>query len=312
MGQILRFFRRVFYILRRDRADADLAEEIAFHQAMLQQRGEGLRAMGNTAISREDARAVWIWPWLESMLQDLAYAGRGFRRQPVFTAVAVLALACAIGLNTSLFTVFNAIALRPWSVPDPGRVVRVYNVVKNPSRGFDNIGGFSYGHYRYLAEHSKSMSGLFMERGEGGLRLEKAKVRIETVSDSYFRVLGIGMQQGRGFLSGEDNVEAPQAVAVLSSTTWQNRLAATPASWAAWSTWKKFRLRWWASLPPISVALLRNGPIYGFRWLLCNCSCRTIRWLATLSGRRISAAPMWPAAWRLAFRAPKRAANYPC
>ena len=141
----------------------------------------------------------------------------------------MLALSFAIGLNTSLFTVFNAIALRPWSVPEPGRVVRIYQVVKNPPRGFDNINGFSYGLFRYLAEHSKSMSGLFMERGEGGMHLENGKARIETVSDSYFRVLGIGMHEGRGFLPGEDNADTPQAVAVLSYTTWQNRFGGDPA-----------------------------------------------------------------------------------
>ncbi len=221
--------RRLWYILRRDRADAELAEEMEFHQAMLrQQLGDARQAMGNTAISREDARAVWIWPWMESIGQDLAYAGRGFLRQPGFTLVAVLALACAIGLNTSLFTVFNAIALRPWSVPDPGRVVRAFTIVKNPPRGLDNINGFSYGEYRYLAEHSKSMAGLFTERGDSGLHLERAKARVETVSDSYFRVLEVGMQQGRGFLAGEDNMGAPQAVAVLSYTAWQNRFGGDP------------------------------------------------------------------------------------
>jgi len=227
---MLRLFRRIWYLLHRNRADAELAEEMEFHQAMLQQQhGDARRAMGNTAISREDARAVWVWPWLESIAQDLAYAARGFLRQPGFTLVAVLALACAIGLNTSLFTVFNAIALRPWLVPEPGRVVRVFTVVKNPPRGFDNINGFSYGHFRYLSENSKSMAGLFMERGEGGLHLEKAKARVEYVSDNYFRVLGIGMQQGRGFLAGEDNVAAPEAVAVLSYTAWQNRFGGDPS-----------------------------------------------------------------------------------
>lgn len=102
-----KLLRRLWYMLRRDRADAELAKEMEFHRAMLRRQSpEHLHLMGNMAISREDARAVWIWPWLESIVQDLAYAARGFVRQPGFTLVAVVALACAIGLNTSLFTVF--------------------------------------------------------------------------------------------------------------------------------------------------------------------------------------------------------------
>ena len=225
----MKLFRRLQYILRRNRADSELAEEMEFHEAMLAAEGaDARRAMGNNTISREDARAVWLAPWIESLGQDIQYALRGFARQPGFTLVAVLALSFAIGMNTSLFTVFNAVALRPWSVPDPGRVVRLYAVVKHPPQGMDNINGFGYAQYRYLAGHTRSMSGLLIERGEGGLRLENRKARIETVSDSYFRVLGIGMYQGRGFLPGEDDAANPKAVAVLSFTTWQNRFGGDP------------------------------------------------------------------------------------
>jgi hypothetical protein len=70
----------------------------------------------NTTLAREDARAVWIWPWLESVTQDARYAVRNLRAQPGFAAIAILTLGCAIGLNTRLFTVFNAIGLRPWPV----------------------------------------------------------------------------------------------------------------------------------------------------------------------------------------------------
>src|SRR5947209_7329808 len=82
-------------------------------------RAAAARALGNLTLARENSRAVWLLPWIESLWQDLAYGVRGLRRQPGFTLVAVAALAVAIGLNASLFTVFNAIALRPWPVKDP-------------------------------------------------------------------------------------------------------------------------------------------------------------------------------------------------
>ena len=57
-------------------------------------------------LAREDARAEWIWPWLDSVRQDTRIAVRGLLRQPGFTLLSVIVLGVAIGLNTSLFTVF--------------------------------------------------------------------------------------------------------------------------------------------------------------------------------------------------------------
>jgi len=237
---VQKFIRRLNYWFRRSKLDADMAEELEFHQAMVQRDLEqsglgadrafhaGRLAMGNATLAREDSRAVWIWPWLQSVWQDLDYAARSFRRQPRFALVAIVALALAIGLNTSLFTVFNAIALRPWPVKEPGRVVKVFSVIKNPAKGFDNVGGFSLGECRYFAEHSKSMTGFFATRGEGGIHMDSAKVRVEYVSGSYFRVLGVEMESGRGFLPEEDRADRPVAVAVLSHTAWQNRFGGDP------------------------------------------------------------------------------------
>src|SRR5207302_8277358 len=94
---------------------------------------------------REESRAVWIWPWLESVGQDVRYAIRNLRRQPGFTLVALLALGSGIGVNTSLFTVFNALALRPWPVKDSSRVVNVFRKESVSAKGAAraDIAGFS-------------------------------------------------------------------------------------------------------------------------------------------------------------------------
>src|SRR5882672_2961030 len=154
---MLRLLNRLRYWLRHRRMEADLAEELEFHRNMKQREFEeaglpGLeastasrRALGNVMLAREDARAVWIWPSLESIWQDLAYGIRNFRRQPGFTAVALLTLASAIGLNTSLFTVFNAVAFRSWPVKDASRVVNVHSVLYAPQGA--GTGGFSLAEY---------------------------------------------------------------------------------------------------------------------------------------------------------------------
>jgi hypothetical protein len=104
------FLRRIQYWCRARTIEADLAEELEIHRAMTQERLErdGLpapdaiyasrRALGNLTLAREDARAVWIWPSLEHVRQDVRYGARLLRKQPAFTATAILTLAsCAEG-----------------------------------------------------------------------------------------------------------------------------------------------------------------------------------------------------------------------
>ena len=135
-----KWLRRLRYLTHQRRVEAELAEELEFHRAQKQQRLEeagvlsaeaadsARRALGNVTLSREDARGVWIAPWLQGFTQDLAYAFRAMARQPGFSLVAIGTLAAAIGLNTTLLTIYSAFALRPWpAVPDADRVVTIYN-----------------------------------------------------------------------------------------------------------------------------------------------------------------------------------------
>src|SRR5260221_410037 len=110
--------RRLHYFLTQRRRDAELAEEMAFHAER-----SGRRAFGNTTLAREDARAVWIAPWLESVWQDIAYAIRNLRRNPGFGAVVNGVLGAIIGVHATLATVIAGVMLRPWpAVRDASRV----------------------------------------------------------------------------------------------------------------------------------------------------------------------------------------------
>src|SRR5229473_4649702 len=100
---MLKLLRRVWNWLHHEKFAAELAEELEFHSDMKRRElGDDephavAQAMGNQTLMREEARAVWIWPWLESIWQDLSYGIRSLRREPGFTLVAVGALASAIG-----------------------------------------------------------------------------------------------------------------------------------------------------------------------------------------------------------------------
>ncbi|MGH6691165.1 MAG: ABC transporter permease, partial [Gammaproteobacteria bacterium] len=237
-----RLLRRLWGIIRFRRVDDELAEELQFHREMKAQELErdGLSAgearlaahaaLGNLTRSREEARAVWIWPWLESVWQDITYAVRSLRRQPGFTLVAIVALGVAIGLNTSVFTVFAGLALRPMTgLTEPSRVVTVTQastVVRGGGGERVRSIGLSYPEFRFLDEGARTVNGLVAHRALS-LNLESEQVGRSTpaygVTGDYFDVLGVRMEHGRGFLASEDRRESPARVAVLSHQLWRTR-----------------------------------------------------------------------------------------
>jgi predicted permease len=167
--------------------------------------------------------------WIEGFWRDVKYGVRTLLRQPGFTALALLALVLGIGLNTSLFTAFNAFALRPWPVRDPARVVNLYSAA--PGKASDAIGGFTTAEYRAFAEHSRTMSGVFLMI-HNRVRLDDqpdgSRTMCHYVSGNYFQLLGVDMALGRGFVADEDRFGAPRPVAVLAYSTWTNRYASDP------------------------------------------------------------------------------------
>src|SRR5580692_9971724 len=111
------------YFSRRKR-ERELEEELRAHRDMAEDefRQSGIaeqdarfaaqRALGNVTGALEQSREVWTLVWLESLIQDLRYALRGFLRAPAFAATVVGTIGLALGLNTALFTLFNAYVLR--------------------------------------------------------------------------------------------------------------------------------------------------------------------------------------------------------
>ena len=234
---MLKIARKIIHIVGYRRADRDLVDELEFHRALTQQHLEGSgvppldaacasrRALGNTTLAREDARAVWIWPWLESIWQDIVYALRSLRREPAFTLVALVALGGAIGLNTSLFTTFSAFMWRPWPVKDPDRIV---TLVDQNTRAT-----FSLAERDHFARYSRTLSGFIATRCLDGLsegctlKLDDGDVSVDFVTPNYFQVLGIGMSRGAGF-SDQVKSAAAEPIAILSDRAWRARFGSAP------------------------------------------------------------------------------------
>ena len=105
----MRLWKKARMWWRRKRFEVDLEEEIRTHREM-----SGEAAFGSVALVLEESREVWGLAWLESWKQDVRYALRRVRRSPGFALGVIGAIGLGIGLNTTMFMVFNAYALRPY------------------------------------------------------------------------------------------------------------------------------------------------------------------------------------------------------
>jgi predicted permease len=220
------FFRRVNYLFRRERIERELQEELAFHRAQLDastSADSGVRrAMGNTTLAQEDARAVWIWPWLQSVQQDVTYAGRIVRRNPAFGAAVVLVMALGIGTTTAVFTLLDALVLRSLPVERPSRLV----YFDNPS--------FSYPIFQEVRARSGDIfSGVFawnLETLNVQWSTELESLEVLTASGEFYSTLGVNAIVGRTFNAADDRIGGgPDGrVTVISHAAWQRRFGGDP------------------------------------------------------------------------------------
>ena len=162
---------------------------------------------------------------MTKIVQDLKYGFRMLRKSPGFTMVAVLVLALGIGANTALFSVVNAVLLKPLPFRDPARLVHVWHVP--PPKSFPGITRFSVSAANYLdwKQQNSVFSDMAIFSGEsmnltGGDKPEF--VQAAAVSSSYFSVLGADPLLGRAFLPGEDTAGKNHEV-VLTYALWQSR-----------------------------------------------------------------------------------------
>jgi predicted permease len=225
MGKLLR---RVAYLFRQRRLEAELAEEIEFHREMKQREleAEGMspaeahvrsrQAVGSSLLARESARAVWVSRWIDEVLQDLRYGWRGLRRTPGFTFVAVLMLALGIGANTAIFSVVNALLLRPMPVIEPDRLIRI-------SRGEEAV--LSLPVYREVSSGTQALRAVAATLSmESDLEVDGDShfAAAEFVTANYADVLGVSVSFGRWFVGNRE------PAAVISDAVWERQFARTP------------------------------------------------------------------------------------
>ena len=137
-----RFFRRWLSFFRTTPIEDELSREMTSHLALLeaehQRRGltpeqarlAARRAMGSVALAKDLHRDARSFAWLEDLRRDLRQAARTLRRSPGFTVIAVFSLGLGIGVNTTFFTILNAIVLRGLPIDVPERVMFVSGAIR--------------------------------------------------------------------------------------------------------------------------------------------------------------------------------------
>ncbi len=224
--------RKLYWMAQRSRKEAELRDELQFHLDEEGGQAAARRELGNVTLLLEDTRAAWGWTSVERFWQDLRYSIRTLRNSPGFTIAVVLSLALGIGANTAIFSLLNAIVIRPLPVANPGQLVQFTNSLPLWETGSSNANSFfGYPLLENFQTHSKTLSGIFGGTGLGrlivGLDGISGLAQGDAYTGNFFSVLGITPQYGRFFSSGEDRADA--FVAVISDRYWRSRFRADPS-----------------------------------------------------------------------------------
>ena len=215
---------RTLSVFRRGRLEHELTSEIEAHleaaTADYVARGiprraarqAALRDFGGITRTQEMHRDIRGLPVVEAGLRDVRFAIRALWHAPGFSSVAILTLGLGIGVNTAMFSVFDAVLVRPMPFPNSERLASLYVTSRNSSKGsvsypnlldwqqqahtFEGIAGFRFDEFTYSSAGSPEM-------WSGGM-----------VSANYFSTLGVSPVAGRGFLPGEDRLGGAPVVVI--------------------------------------------------------------------------------------------------
>jgi putative ABC transport system permease protein len=166
---------------------------------------------------------------MQTLIQDLRYGARMLWKQPGFTLIVALTLSLGIGANGVIFSLVNALLLRPLPVEKPEELAAVYT--SDFSSG--DFGGSSYLDYIDFRDRNRVFEGVVAHWPPQPLSLNidgtNERMFCEIVSGNYFSTLGVKPSLGRGFLPEEDRTPGERAVAVISHKLWQTRFGGDPA-----------------------------------------------------------------------------------
>jgi len=233
--QIARVLAKLWDLVTVKKADGDFEREIEAHLGFLEQdylqqgltpaeaRRKACLALGGIEPTRQAQRDERSFLWLSEAGQDLRHAFRSMGRAPGFTLCAIVTLALGIGSNTAVFSVVDAVLVRPLSYPDPSHIVQFF---LRSSEG--SAPGASIPDLRFWLERVDSVQDIaaydFDQSEMGFTSGAPEQVHGIHVTSNYFRLLGAPALLGRTFGQADDLAHGPKVV-VLSYRLWRRRFA---------------------------------------------------------------------------------------
>jgi putative ABC transport system permease protein len=223
----------------RERFENDLDDEMRFHLEMEAGKHEarGLapdearalarREFGQVDRFKDEVRDVRGVTWMDDIRRDVRFALRSLRRSPGFTLVAVLCLALGIGANAAIFSVINAVLLRPLPYADSDRLIRAYEMRGDEGK----TGSVSVPNYLdWRAQNSGFQDLAAWQEGNRNLEGEGGTERIGSVevTPNLFAILGTSTLRGRAFVPGQDEPGKGQVV-VIGESLWRRRFGGDAA-----------------------------------------------------------------------------------
>ena len=235
MRQVRAWCRRLMAGLGRDRGEQDFAEEIEAHLQLhiddniragmspAAARRTALLKLGSVAALREAHRDRRRLPMLDAVARDVRFALRTIHRQPLFAVTAILTLALGIGANTAVFSIVDAVLLRPLPYAAPDRLVRI----DPPGQDFIQLGpqGFTV---RAAIDQSQAFAATALYNA-GALNLggdPAVRLRGAAITGNFFDVLGVKPAIGRTF--NHDDVAAGERLVVIADRLWAERFNRSP------------------------------------------------------------------------------------
>src|SRR5262245_1274412 len=226
---------RLRSIFRRQQVEQELDEEIRYHldrqieehiakgMAQEEARYAALRALGGIEQQKEECRDMRRMNYIDDLLRDLRYAGRNLRRNPGFAALSILIMALGIGANTAVFSVVNAVLLKPLSYRDPDRIVTLSNASTTPEAPTALSKQVSIPDFEDWQAQSSSFEAMaYYASDETAVVLGSTPeyARVSSVSPDFFRVFAVEPLVGRSF-TPEETKRGSSGAALISYTYWQ-------------------------------------------------------------------------------------------
>jgi putative ABC transport system permease protein len=238
MWRLRRFLFRLLNVVRAERLEREVTREIRAHLTLIEDEFQrhGLsaeearlmarRTLGGIDQIKEQHRDARSFQWLDDTEQDLRYGWRALKRAPGFAAAAVLTLALGIGANTAIFTLIDALLLRPLPVREPQQLVQLTMTLPEG----EVWQSFSYPLVRALAEQRNIFSALGGFSGATFNVGSSQNVQATTgawVTGHYYETLGLTPAAGR-LLIPEDDRPGAIPVVVISDDYWRRQFGRDP------------------------------------------------------------------------------------